>query len=99
MMYVANIFVLNTKPFNLKILGIHLMGYNYRYEGCSIYNDNALVTPSTNTLEFYSIYLLKDQYIILKIVHSTLLNLSSLFSYRHLKKHTHKHCVTKLIKA
>ena len=42
------------------------------YEGDSIYNEIALITPPTHGLELYTIYGMKDQGFTFRMVHRTL---------------------------
>ena len=46
------------------------------YEGGSICNENPLITPSINALEFYAICQMKDQSVAFIIVYETLFYLS-----------------------
>ena len=52
------------------------------YEGDSIYNEIALITPPTHGLELYTIYGMKDQGFTFRMVHRTLFYHSYLSSYR-----------------
>ena len=52
------------------------------YEGDSICNEIALITPSTHGLELYTIYGMKDQGFTFRMVHKTLFYHSYLSSYR-----------------
>ena len=52
------------------------------YEGDSIYNEIALITPPTQGLELYTIYGMKDQGFTFRMVHRTLFYHSCLSSYR-----------------
>ena len=55
---------------------------NSLYEGGSIYNEIALITPPTHGLELYTIYGMKDQGFTFRMVHKTLFYHSYLSSYR-----------------
>ena len=55
---------------------------HYIYEGDSIYNEIALITPPTHGLELYAIYGMKDQGFTFRMVHKTLFYHSYLSSYR-----------------
>ena len=52
------------------------------YEGDSIYNEIALITPPTHKLKLYTIYGIKDQGFTFRMVHKTLFYHSYLSSYR-----------------
>ena len=68
----------------LQLLVIKNFLYNktWIYEGDSIYNEIALITPSTHGLELYTIYGKKDQCFTFRMVHKTLFYHSNLPSYR-----------------
>ena len=52
------------------------------YEGGSICNEIALITPPTRRLELYTIYGMKDQGFTFRMVHKTLFYHYYLSSYR-----------------
>ena len=52
------------------------------YEGDSICNEIALITPPTHRLELYTIYGMKEQGFTFRMVHKTLFYHSYLSSYR-----------------
>ena len=54
----------------------------YMYEGDSICNEIALITPHTHGLELYTIYGMKEQGFTFRMVHKTLFYHSYLSSYR-----------------
>ena len=54
----------------------------YIYEGDSIYNEIALITPPTHGLELYTIYGMKDQGFTFRMMHTTLFYHSYFSSYR-----------------
>ena len=60
---------------------------NRRYEGRSICNENAFVTPSLSALGFHTICETKDQILTFQIMPKTLFYLSYSLSYRLLKTH------------
>ena len=62
--------------------GIQSGYYLYLYEGDSIYNEIALITPPTHGLELFTIYGMKDQGFTFRMMHKTLFYHSYLSSYR-----------------
>ena len=54
----------------------------FKYEGDSICNEIALITPSTHGLELHTIYGMKDQGFTNRMVHKTLFYHSYVSSYR-----------------
>ena len=66
---------------------------NLNIRGGSICHVNAFITPSTNSLGFYSICQTKHQSLTFQMAHKPLSCLSNLFSYRLLKTHTYIRCI------
>ena len=63
------------------------------YEGDSICNEIALITPTTHGLELYTIYGMKEQGFTFRLVHKTLFYHSNLSSYGLRKRYTNLHCI------
>ena len=69
------------------------MSGQQRYEGDSICNEIALITPPTHGLELYTINGMKDQGFTFRMVHKTLFYHFYLSSYRLSKRNTNIHCI------
>ena len=53
-------------------INYHSVKFPLTYEGDSIYNEIALITPPTHELELYTLYGMKDQGFAFRMVHTTL---------------------------
>ena len=63
------------------------------YEGDSICNEIAPITPPTHGLELYTIHRMKDQGLTFRMVHKIVFYHSYLSSYRLSKRYTNLHCI------